>query len=102
MCLINPLTRCTFTNRSSRLEPACLYPLHAGVGLTYTLQGLGKGKAGEPWAARHCRCMALVNKDKTKITHSSCAAVLPARHESPCAALHGPVNSILPGAKESS
>lgn len=41
------------TNRSSRLEPACLYPLHAGIGLSYTQQGLGKGEAGEPWMDWH-------------------------------------------------
>lgn len=46
-----PTNKDALTNRSSRLEPACLYPLHAGVGLSYSLQGLGKGEAGEPWAA---------------------------------------------------
>lgn len=37
--------------------------------------------------------------EQNPLYHSSCAVVLPAQHESSCAALHGPLNSILPGAK---
>jgi len=38
--------------------------------------------------------------EQKTIFHSSCAVVLAARLESPSAALHGPLNSILPGAKD--
>lgn len=62
--------------------------------------GAWKGEGRRALGCPALWCMALVNKDK--ITQISCAVVLPARHESPCAALHGPLNSILPGAKESS
>lgn len=55
--------------------------------------GAWKGEGRRALGCLALWCMALVNKDT--ITHSSSAAVLPARHESPCAALHGPLNSIL-------
>lgn len=82
---------------SSRLEPACLYPLHAGLACHTLSRGLERGRQESPgWTGT---LMHGFSKQKT-ISHSSCAVVLPARHASPCAALHGPLNSILPGAED--
>lgn len=69
-----------------------------GLACLIPSRGLERGRRESPgWTGT---LMHGFSEQKT-IFHSSCAVVLPARHESPCAALHGPLNSILPGAKGS-
>lgn len=69
-----------------------------GLACLILRRGLERGRQESPgWTGTLMHGFS----DQKTIFYSSCAVVLPARRESPCAALHGPLKSILPGAEDS-
>lgn len=80
------------TNKMHLLTEAAAASLHAcilcmpGLACLTLSRGLGRGRQECPgWPGTSMHGFS----EQQTILHSSCAVVLPARHESPCAALHG-------------